>query len=218
MTLKNFTKTAAIAATVLLGALISASPAKALSMGDTLNFSTDPNSNSNLATLTDDGNGFFSFDAGVLQIDQASPFGAVGDTITDAILTLQQVATHANAIASYELVDSNVLWLSGLSDDMGGSSRRYTLTKFILNQESQPLSNGSFAFTAATDGFIQPPTPGVQGIGGLGGFGGLSSDGSTVAGSVAVVPTPAAVLPGLMGLGTAAFRKKKKEGEEEIAV
>lgn len=34
---------------------------------------------------------------------------------------------------------------------------------------------------------------------------------------VTAVPTPAAVLPALIGMGTAAFRKKKHEGEEELA-
>lgn len=33
-----------------------------------------------------------------------------------------------------------------------------------------------------------------------------------------VVPTPAAVLPALIGMGTAAFRKKKREGEEDLAL
>lgn len=35
---------------------------------------------------------------------------------------------------------------------------------------------------------------------------------------VTPVPTPAAVLPALIGMGTAAFRKKKREGEEEMAM
>ena len=35
--------------------------------------------------------------------------------------------------------------------------------------------------------------------------------------SITAVPTPAAVLPALIGMGTAAFRKKKQEGEEELA-
>ena len=36
--------------------------------------------------------------------------------------------------------------------------------------------------------------------------------------SLEVVPTPAAVLPALLGMGTAAFRKKKHEDEEELAI
>lgn len=36
--------------------------------------------------------------------------------------------------------------------------------------------------------------------------------------SITAVPTPAAVLPALIGMGTAAFRKKKREGEDELAL
>lgn len=217
MKIKNIATTVTFVATVLLGSLINASPAEALSFGDTLKFTTADKDPSNLATLTSNVDGSFSFDAGILKINENSPFGAAGSSITDAVLTLRQVAADPSAIATYELVGNNVLWLSGLQDDMGGLSRTYTLTSFILNQEGSPNSFGSFAFSAIADGFIQPPTPGVRGIGGLGGFGGLSSDGSTISGQVAVVPTPAAVLPGLIGLGTAAFRKKKKAGEETLA-
>lgn len=41
---------------------------------------------------------------------------------------------------------------------------------------------------------------------------------TTLSSSLTVVPTPAAVLPALLGMGTAAFRKKKREGEGELAI
>ena len=40
---------------------------------------------------------------------------------------------------------------------------------------------------------------------------------ATFSAGLTVVPTPAAVLPALVGMGTAAFRKKKRDGEEELA-
>ena len=43
-----------------------------------------------------------------------------------------------------------------------------------------------------------------------------SSRGTDFSSEIAVVPTPAAVLPALFGMGTAAFRKKKREGEDEL--
>ncbi|MGB3300304.1 MAG: PTPA-CTERM sorting domain-containing protein [Phormidesmis sp.] len=46
----------------------------------------------------------------------------------------------------------------------------------------------------------------------------LSDDYYLSAVEVKAVPTPAAVLPVLLGMGTAALRKKKHEGEEELAI
>lgn len=209
--------TAAIAATVLIGSLIGAAPAQALSFGDTLEFSTDdaiPFGNE--ATLADLGGGLFSFDVGAIDIDVASVFGPASAAITDAAITLQEIAAIGDAAASFELVGTNIPFLSGLDDGLGGNTRTYTLTSFTLNLDD-PFFPGStsFAFNAALNGFFQPPTPGVQGIGGLGGFGALTSDGTTISGAITAVPTPAAVLPGLIGMGTAAFRKKKQEKEEE---
>lgn len=212
----KFGATVAIAATVLIGSLAGAAPAQALSFGDTLEFSTDDAVVSNEATLTDLGGGLFSFDVGAIDIDVSSVFGPASAAITDTAITLQEIAAIGDSAASFELVGTNIPFLSGLDDGLGGNTRTYTLTSFLLNLDD-PFFPGStsFAFDAALNGFFQPPTPGVQGIGGLGGFGALTSDGTTISGAITAVPTPAAVLPGLIGMGTAAFRKKKQEKEEE---
>lgn len=199
----------AATAAMTTGMALAEAPAHALSFGDTLQFSTDEDMSPNLATLKPDG-GLFKFDAGSIDIDVTSAvFGAANTPIGDSILTLQQIATQVGAVATYQLVGTSVPWLSGLNDELGGFTRTYTLTSFILNQTS-PSSAAGFAFSADFNGFFQPPTPGVQGIGGLGGFGKLASTGSTVAGAITAVPTPA-LLPGLIGLGAAALRKRKGE-------
>ena len=41
---------------------------------------------------------------------------------------------------------------------------------------------------------------------------------TTFSGELTAVPTPAAVLPGLIGMGTAVFRKKKQEDEGEVTL
>lgn len=220
MKLAKFGMAVAVIATVLSGSLLGATPAAALTFGDSLDFTTDDDHSNNLATLTDLGGGLFSFDVGAIELDVASVFGLVGTDIADTVITLQEVAAQAGALATYQLVGTNITWLTGLNDEgatVAGDSRIYNLASFTLNRESAINSFGSFAFTAAFNGFFEPPTPGIKGLGGLGGFGGLSSDGSTISGSIAVVPTPAAVLPGLVGLGTAVFRKKKQKEENELA-
>jgi hypothetical protein len=207
--------TVALSAAVVTGTLLGAAPANALTFGDTLVFSTDEGASPNLAKLTNAPGGLFNFDIGAIEIDVADVFGGVGTAIGDNILTLQQIANQSGAEASYQLVGTNVPWLSGLDDEAGGFNRTFTLTSFILNRESDinPIT-GAFAFTAGVQGFFEPPTPGVPGIGGFGGFGKLSSTGSTVSGEIEAVPTPAAVLPALIGMGTAALRKKKGEAAE----
>lgn len=206
----------AATAAMTAGVALAEAPAQALTFGDKLVFSTDDEANPNLASLTANGGGLFSFDAGAIDIDFASDsvFGVASAAIGDSVLTLQQIAPQSGAVASYQLVGTSVQWLSGLADEVGGFTRTYTLDSFILNQTSLSSVAG-FAFSATFNGFFQPPTSGVQGIGGLGGFGTLSSsDGSAIAGAITVVPTPA-LLPGLVGMGLAALRKRKDEQAAE---
>lgn len=213
---------AATVAVMAAGTAFTAAPANALVFGDTLNFSTDPTSDSpverDLAILRDNGNGTFTFDIGEINIDprSASAFGSVGAPITANTLTLTQIATQAGAQASYQLLGTPVTWLEGLNDELGGFTRTYTLTEFFLDVGTPRSLLG---FNAVFNGFFEPPTPGVQGLGGFGGRGELKSeDGASVAGSITAVPTPAAVLPGLMGMGAAAFRKKKRKDEGEVTL
>ena len=217
----KFGAAAAITATVLVGSLAGATPAQALSFGDTLIFSTDDQVNNGGATLKNIGPGLFEFNIGAIDISQntTSEFGDAGDDIGNSPITLRQVAADI-----FELEGTNISFLSGLGDglDPAGNSRTYTLTSFVLDlTDPVPLPNqmgnfiDNFGFTAEFSGLFNPPTPGVQGAGGLGGFGELKFTSADQGGSISVVPTPAAVLPGLIGMGTAAFRKKKQEKEEE---
>ena len=211
-TLTTMMAGAATVAAVTAGSAFMAAPAEALSFGDTLDFSTD--ADRNLAKLTDLGGGQFEFSAGDLEIDATSAFGMAGTKFTSNPITLQQVTTQVGFAATYTLLGPTpVTWLTGLDDGSGGN-RTFDLVSFTLNTTTLGASTG---FNATLNGFFNPP--GVQGLGGVGGFGSLrGSLGSTISGEIEVVPTPAAVLPGLIGMGTAVFRKKKQEDGADVAV
>jgi hypothetical protein len=207
--------TVALSAAVVTGTLLGAAPANALTVGETLVFSTDENAApNNLAKLTNTGGNLFDFDIGVIEIDAAGAFGGAGTVIADTVLKLQQIGASTPTSATYQLVSSPAPWFSGLDDGLGGDSRTFTLTSFILKRQSAISATGAFQFTAGFNGYFEPPTPGLPALGGFGGRGRLATAGAAVAGSAEVVPTPAAVLPALLGMGAAALRKKKGEEAE----
>lgn len=195
----------AAAVAVTTSTLLTATSATALSVGDTLTFSTDEDSQNNLATFT---NNVLNF--GIVEIDDNSVFGNAGTVINFSDLNLQSITPSSGAVASWTLADSTPYQLiTGLNDELGGTTRVFKLTSFILNQESQ-LFGQSAAYTALFDGFFEPPVPGLPGHGGLGTYGKLAFNGTSISGQITVVPTPA-LLPGLIGMGVAAVRRKKQK-------
>lgn len=220
MKIGKFKKIAATTAISLACAFAGAESANAISVGDTLSFSTDDPTNQ--ASLVENPDGTFTFDVGTLinAIGSTGDFAAtIGNGFQTNSILLEEVAPNNNAVAAtYSLLGSDIAWFSGLPDGNGGLSRTYSLNSFVLNRTGD-LVPGFFGFNATFSGLFRPPTVGARGQGGLGGFGTLASaNGATVAGSAAVVPTPAAVLPALFGMGTAAFRKKKREGKDGLAL
>jgi hypothetical protein len=230
MSFGKFGATAAIAATVIAGSMVYAAPADALSFGDTLVYSTQSSNSVKLQQRTD---GLFDFVVGNLEIDAArnkdgmptSVFGPINAQLTTQALILEKLAAPLKEgfVESYQLVGGPQLWIEGLNDEMGGRTRTFTVTSFTLNLQSPftipltpPVVTTLRGFDASFTGFFQPPVVGMAGFGGGAGFGSIKDGGTSIAGSITAVPTPAAVLPGLMGMGAAAFRKKKQEDEGEV--
>jgi hypothetical protein len=119
---------------------------------------------------------------------------------TFSINNLQLEKTSAT---TWSLSGGPVVWLSGLADGIG-----FTLDAFDLTQ------NASNSFEAIISGFFTPSN--LAGDGGLTAQGGLTLDGTSFSADITAIPTPA-LLPGLLGLGVAALRKRKQEGSEQEA-
>ncbi|MDV3351395.1 PTPA-CTERM sorting domain-containing protein [Leptothoe sp. LEGE 181152] len=199
----------AVTTMVIAGSLLGAEPAKAISVGDVLSFTTT-DITSGTPTLVENMDGTFTFSMGNISINpETSPvFGNEGDPITFADLTLTNVGGNQYTLAE----TTPFTWITGGLLD----SRTYNLESFSLTA-TQILPTSLFTFSSiGFSGFFEPP--GINGIGALAGVGQLTVDGSgVVSGAIEVVPTPAAVLPGLAGMATAAFRKKKQEEDNELA-
>lgn len=215
MTYKKVGATAAIATAMLASSMIAAEPAAALSIGNVLNFTTADPTSSDLVKLTDNSNGTFTFDLGAININSGtSPvFGSPNDSLTFAPLTLTKTSSSGNA-SVFDL--SGITPFTWITAGLEGG-RVYNLSSFTLTATS--IVNTSLeTFTAEFNGFFDPPGTSLPALGGLGGAGQLSGSGGAVgAGSIEVIPTPA-VLPGLIGMGAAIFRKKKQEDSEDLAL
>lgn len=196
----------AAAAAMTTGIALTEAPAQALSFGDALDFSSKSGSVATFNQTT----GFLDF--GLVENDIASPFGSVNEEIFFSDITLTSVAPVApGATASWKYTGATPFTLiTGLDDGLGGEIRTYELASFVLNKFVSP--SGVTQFLADINGFFVPPN--AQGIGGISSSGRLALTGSTISGQITVVPTPA-LLPGLIGLGAAALRKRKGEQAAE---
>lgn len=180
-------------------------PAQAASIaGETLQFggraalnSVDVNS---IATLS-----FNNFDLTPNEAINGSSvfaFGVPGTTFSINNLSLLRTGDSV-----WELSDGPVAWLSGLDNGVGFTVERFDLFRL-----------GSGNFEASIIGFFTPS--GLAGDGGLTSQGNLAFTGNpmvpgaTFSGGVTAVPTPA-LLPGLVGLGVAAFRKRNGQDSSE---
>jgi hypothetical protein len=104
---------------------------------------------------------------------------------------------------TWELSGGSVSWLSGLGAD---TSIGFTLEAFDLVQ------NGGENFSAVISGFFTPS--GVDGDGSLTSQGRFDLRGGSYSADITAIPTPA-LLPGLVGLGVAAFRKRNGQDNSE---
>lgn len=123
----------------------------------------------------------------------SSSVAAVGSFITLQDLQLTTSGT-IRSLASTPLTS----FISGLKD-----GQTFDLQTFDFNVDTQKAIIAGFFRPSDESG---PGTLTTQEL--------VFEDGSSY--SVQIVPTPAAVLPGLLGMGAAAFRKKKQEDAGEV--
>lgn len=126
-------------------------------------------------------------------------FGPFFSTFSISDLDLEK--TSAN---TWVLSGGPVSWLTGLSSGIG-----FTLEAFDLAQNT---SSGTFE--AAISGFFTPSS--LNGSGDLTSQAGLLTFdvGSAFSADITAIPTPA-LLPGLVGLGVAAFRKRNGQDSSQ---
>lgn len=141
-------------------------------------------------------------------------FGAAGTAITVQDLDLKKTGTDTWELAS---MTSIVDWLTGMDNSVS-----FDLVSFNL-ERTISLVTGTTAFEADIAGIFRPSN--LDGTGGFTAQGRLafkpgvsSPSGSTFSADITAgeeIPTPA-LLPGLVGMGVAALRKRKSEEEETV--
>ncbi len=202
MNLKSVGISALMLGTVTASVVVAA-PARAASIaGETLNFG------GNAQLLTPDGpNSKIDFSPKALFTGpDGSPFGDFGDKFDIADLDLLRTGTDAvTGFGIWELAGSEIEWLTGLPNGV-----KYTLQTFSLKQLA------ATAFEADIAGIFAPSQ--------LDGTGAFTSQGSFKIGPTSYsatidvgkeIPTPA-LLPGLIGMGVAALRKRGSSEEETV--
>lgn len=146
-----------------------------------------------------------TFGTATIASASAAVFGAAGTpfTVGDLILTKTGATT-------WELTSGPVInWLAGLDDGIG-----FTLQQFVLERVSVTVGPTSIPlFVASISGLFTPS--GLEGNGALTSQGSLVfGEGSSFSAEITAVPTPA-LLPGLLGLGAMALRKRE-QGDSEV--
>lgn len=202
MNLKTFGLGAVAAASVVVGSVAAVAPAQAL----TLNFT-----GSNKLDLV--GGNEYKLRFGNVETTAETdlvfggPVDINGNGNDLTLKSLSLIKTAGQEI--YSLKDATALWIeAGLP---GG--RTFTLTKFVLQMVGNDYVAENFT------GFFSPPVGGDPFLGGLttqGTFRIRPTSFSTTIESTPI-PTPA-LLPGLVGLGVAAIRKRKNETAEKVEV
>jgi len=190
MNFKTLGMSAAIATSVVTGAVVMNAPAQA----STLNFS-----GSNRLTDLTSSTAKLEFANVNTTLSTDAIFGGpaiFGDPARP--LTLSTLNLTKDLLGNYSLAGSPVSWISGL---LGG--RTFSLTSFNLSNAGA----GSFGgfYTPGVDG----PPEGVYTT-----QGGFKSIGSSFSATVTAVPTPA-LLPGLIAMGVGIMRKRKSEAAAE---
>jgi hypothetical protein len=197
----------AATAAMATGVMVTGAPADAaiVKAGDVLNFGGSAQLGSetdSFTTLT------FADNEAVVTKPSSSVFGVAAPPFKDATaFTIGNLSLERTSATTWKLVPTSVPnWLTGLANNV-----QYTLESFNLTKTGN-------IFSANYTGFFTPPTSGTPGLGGLTSQGSFSiTDGSSFSSTITAVPTPA-LLPGLLGIGAAALRKKRKEGEAEEAL
>lgn len=221
MKFNSFSFSAAVVTAVVAGSALTTSPAQAFDIySRTLSFGAGKaamNGNNSVTTLD-----FFDKTAGAgtptgtafIAIGSDSEFGAVLKELTFKDLSLEKTSITTWSLFGGQVND----FISGMDNGI-----KFTLTAFNLTKST----NG---FLADIDGFFTAPPkfPSVAAAGGLSTQSGLTKlvftgsdlietkSGSSFSGDITAVPTPA-LLPGLLGLGVAALRKRKTAATEKAS-
>jgi hypothetical protein len=209
MNLKKLAVGAAIAAAAVGGGMAVTAPAQAATL-NTLNFTSPPivrlDESGSTATLNfADLGGAFNGSSGTSALTNpldTGVFGAVGTPVT-----IQDLVLTALGGDVWELTTGPIPnFITGFTP-----AGNFTLTSFRLQQISIP--NGPTIFSGSYRGTFAN-LAGPIGVGVLTAQSGLRTEAGTTFSNTIDIPTPA-LLPGLVGMGVAALRKRKGETEPE---
>ena len=208
MNLKSIVTGAAIAATLVAGGVATTAPAHA---GDLKFGGTARVKQANVAIGANSIFDFSGFNPGIfvgtgtgtVLLGSDPIFGVAGSSITLKDFQIQK--TSATTWTLLAPVNNFITGLAGATT--------YTLNSFSLTRGSVgPLTVFAAAYTGVFNNL--PGGIGLVSSGDLAIAGGAGAGfNSTVTGPATAIPTPA-LLPGLLGLGVAALRKRKGEGSE----
>lgn len=162
----------------------------------------------NAATSLLNFSSFSNTTAGTVTIADVSAdvFGTAGTSFSIGDLALTKTNDTKWELTT-GLVDN---WLSGLANGVG-----FTLEQFVLERTSVTVGPATVPqYVAFVSGFFTPS--GLGGDGSLTAQGGLVLGGSSFSSDITAVPTPA-LLPGLIGLGAAALRKREQDTADDEA-
>lgn len=210
MSLKAFGLSLSAAAALSAVAVLEAPVQAASIAGQTLSFSGSarletPDAVTSLLNFSS----FSNTTAGTVTLADASAdvFGAAGSSFNIGDLAL----TKTNA-TTWELTSGPTnSWLTGLTDGIG-----FTLEQFVLEQVAVTAGPANIPlYVAFVSGFFTPSD--LSGSGALTAQGNLVFEsGSSFSADITAVPTPA-LLPGMVGLGAMALRKREQDSVEEDA-
>ncbi len=205
MSFKTFATGAAIAGALVSSTVVTAAPAEAaaISVGSTIQFSSLPLVGRVSFNETTGNLDFAPQTAGVGigtgSFARVGPFARVEDLtlVNDGGGIFSLASTQTNFIRNINLPPV----LSGFNDV------QFSLTKFILdsNTGNSTVLKGFFTKDGQTTQAVGRFTSQIDFV-----------DSSTWSMSIRAVPTPA-LLPGLIGMGVAALRRKDEESAEENA-
>jgi hypothetical protein len=204
MNLKSIMTGAAIVASVSVGSAVVAAPTNAavLNFGDTVRIQgvgggTGPTVRVNFSPLSNTTTGTAEIGAPTTGF-----FGPVGTTITLQDLVLDNAGLNVWTLATP---------VTGFIQGLGGGTITFDLSSFRLTRILPTLTDDG-GFSATYSGIFSNLPGDVYG-GSLTTQLTATGNGGALFSSTVAVPTPA-LLPGLVGLGVAALRKRKGEGAE----
>jgi hypothetical protein len=206
MNLKKLATGVAIAATVVSGTIAMTAPAEA----GTLSFTGAARlKNAGVAVGGQSAFDFFAYNGGIGSLTLGTGAGNVQSPPSDPVfgvgpLVLKDLLLTKTGATSWVLASSPIgSFITGLA---GGVT--YELTQFNLSK----VGTG---YSADLSGIFQGGAfDGIEGLGTITAQANLvKANGSSFSGDITPVPTPA-LLPGLLGLGITALRKRKGEGSE----